>query len=671
MSKGKRELGRGRLVWLLVVIASFVACAGKRAPSVPATTVQRASPAAPLARTPETAAPIIPSEEIATVPVSTRDPQWGAHDALVTVVVFSDFQCPFCARVEPTLKMIRDTYGPLKLRIVWKNNPLPFHQNARPAAEAGMAVFGLKGSNAFWAFHDRAFGNQTDLSADNYRKWATEAGVSAAEFDEALASKRFSGKIEQDIALAAKVGANGTPAFRINGVSVSGAQPFDKFREVIDASLVEAGTALLDGTPPSEVYATLTNKHQSAEAAAQPPSKQADDDEDLNVWKVPVAADDPTRGAKDALVTIVVFSDLQCPFCKRVEPTLKKLAESYGPDLRIVWKDNPLPFHLRARAAAYLARYAYAQKGNDAFWSAHDQLLDSNPKLEDEDLERIAEQLGLNWAAAKAASNRGVFAPKIDASIDLASELQARGTPHFFINGRRLSGAQPYASFAKLVDEQLALAKGRVASGIPRAKVYEAIIQNGKEPPPPERKAVPAPDASNPVRGAATAKVVIEEFADFQCPFCKRVEPTLHALQQKYGAKIKFVWRHLPLPFHKNAQLAAEAAQEVYSQQGSAGFWAFHDKLFNSDKDDSTRTDRATLEQFASELGVNMNEFQTALDSHKHQAKVEADTALANKIGINGTPAFVINGYYLSGAQPEAAFRKLIELSLKGAPPAR
>jgi len=622
---------------------------------------------ASVAPTPEVAAPIIPSEEIASVPVSARDPQWGAHDALVTVVVFSDFQCPFCARVEPTLKMVRDTYGPTKLRMVWKNNPLPFHQNARPAAEAGMAVFGLKGSNAFWAFHDRAFGNQSDLGADNYRKWATEAGVSAAEFDEALASKRFSGKIEQDLALASKVGANGTPAFRINGVSLSGAQPFDKFKEVIDPLLVEAGAALLEGTPPSDVYAALTNKHQTAEAAAQPPSKQADD-EDLNVWKVPVSADDPVRGAKDALVTVVEFSDLQCPFCKRVEDTLKQLTESYGKDLRIVWKDNPLPFHPRARPAAYLARYAYTQKGNDVFWRAHDQLFQSNPKLEDVDFERIAGQLGLNWAAAKAASDRGVFAAKIDGSIALASELQARGTPHFFINGRRLSGAQPYENFAKLVDEQLALAKGLVASGTPRANVYEKIIRNGKEPPPPERKVVPAPDASNPVRGTAAAKVVIEEFADFQCPFCKRAEPTLQALQQKYGTKIKFVWRHLPLPFHRNAELAAEAAQEVYAQQGNAGFWAFHDKLFGSDKDDTTRTDRATLEQFARELGVNMDQFQAALDSRKHQAKVEADAALANKIGINGTPAFVINGYYLSGAQPEAAFGRLIELSLKGGP---
>ncbi len=661
-------MGRGSLVWLVVVMASIVACAGAPAHVAPTTTIPSAT-AAPLTPAPsvEGSEPLIPSEEIATVPVSGRDPQWGAHDALVTVVVFSDFQCPFCSRVEPTLKRVRDTYGPHKVRMVWKNNPLPFHENARPAAEAGMVVFGLKGSNAFWGFHDRAFENQTELNAEKYRQWAVEVGVTATDFDEALAAKRFSGKIEQDIALAAKVGANGTPAFRINGVTVSGAQPFEKFQEVIDAQLVEAATAVVDGTAGPDVYAVLTNKHFTPDALAKATTKQ-DSEDDRNVWKVPVAADDPVRGAKDALVTVVVFADFQCPFCKRAEVTLKQLSDNYAQELRFVWKDNPLPFHVRARPAAYLARYAYAQKGNDAFWNAHDRLFDSNPQLQDADLQRVAEGLGLNWAAAKAASDRGTFAPKIDASIELASDLQARGTPHFFINGRRLSGAQPYANFAKLVDEQLALAKGLVAGGTPRVKVYEAIIKNGKEPPPPERKVVPAPDASDPVRGNAAAKVVIEEFADFQCPFCKRAEPTLQALAKKYGTKIKFVWRNLPLPFHKNAQLAAEAAQEVFAQKGNAGFWAFHDKLFASAQDDVTRTERPALEQVARELNVNMDQFEAALDAHKHLPKVELDAALANKVGINGTPAFVINGYYVSGAQPEAAFRKVIDLALKGGP---
>ena len=611
-----------------------------------------------------------PDQSSASVPVSSRDPQWGKADAPVTIVAVSDFQCPFCSRVEPTLKQIRDKYGPTKVRMVWKNNPLPFHNNARPAAEAAMAVFGLKGSEAFWKFHDTAFANQSALSTENYEKWAGEAGVDKAKFKEALASKKYSAKIDEDMALSSKIGASGTPAFRINGVTVSGAQPIDKFTEVIDAQLAEAQKLVASGTRPSDVYVTLTNKNQAAgpdKPAAPAAAKPDAEEEDKSVWKVIPQEDDPVRGPKDALVTMVVFSDFQCPFCKRVEDTLKQVSDSYGNDLRIVWKDNPLPFHPRAKPSATLARMAYKAKGDKGFWDAHDAIFASNPKLEDEDLKGIAEKLGVSWDDTKKAIDGNKFAEKFDASGEVANDLQARGTPHFFINGVRLSGAQPLEAFKKAIDEQLVKAKAIVGKGVSRAKVYEEIMKEGKEPPPPEKKDIAAPDASDPVKGGTNAKVVIQEFSDFQCPFCKRVEPTAQALEKEYGNKIKIVWRHMPLPFHKNAPLAAEAAHEVFAQKGSVAFWQFHDKLFADEQPDEARTDRANLEKIAQSLGVDMDKFKAALDSNKHKAKIDADAELGNKAGINGTPAFVINGYYVSGAQPEASFKKLINRALKEA----
>src|SRR5579883_2357708 len=114
------------------------------------------------------------------VPVSSKDPMWGKRDAPVTIVEYSDFQCPFCSRVEPTLKQVRDTYGPDKVRIIWKSNPLPFHQNAKPASEAAQGVFAMAGNDAFWKFHDNAFKNQGSLNTDSYVKWAQEAGVKDA-----------------------------------------------------------------------------------------------------------------------------------------------------------------------------------------------------------------------------------------------------------------------------------------------------------------------------------------------------------------------------------------------------------------------------------------------------------------------------------------------------------
>jgi protein-disulfide isomerase len=604
----------------------------------------------------------------ASVPVTANDPVWGSPTAPVTLVEISDFQCPFCGRAAPTVTQLEKLYGPEKLRVVWKNNPLPFHKQSRPAHDAAVTVFALGGNDAFWKFYDLAFANQRDLTEENFQKWATQAGVDPAKFKTALASKKYVSKVDEDIALARKLGATGTPAFRINGVTLSGAQPIDKFKEIIDEQLAEAKKLLAAGTKPEAIYPTLTNKNQAA-GPDQPKPAAADakptpEEDDNTVWKVPVESDDPVRGPSDALVTMVVFSDFQCPFCKRVEDTLHKIVGLYPKDVRIVWKDNPLPFHKRAKPAALFARSVYALKGNAGFWQAHDALFESQPKLEDDDLKAVADKIGVPWATVKANIDQEKYLDKIEDSGDVAADFQARGTPHFFINGIRLSGAQPLEKFKSVIDAQIKLAQALVAKGTPRAQVYAALTKNGKGPPTAERKEIPPADATCPVRGSPTAKVTITEFSDFQCPFCGRVEGTLQQIEKEYGDKVKLVWRHMPLPFHQDAPLAAQAAQEVFAQKGNAGFWPYHDKLFASQK---TGIKRDTLEKLAQEAGVDMAKFKAALDSGKHKAKLEADTKVAQAAGVNGTPAFVINGYFLSGAQPVAAFKKLIDKALKEA----
>jgi protein-disulfide isomerase len=604
----------------------------------------------------------------ASVPVSSADPQRGPSTALVTVVEFSDFQCPFCSRVTPTLKQLEQAYSG-RVRFVFKHNPLPFHNRARAAAEAAATVFGLAGSRAFYQFYSLAFAHQQELSDENFADWARSAGVDAARFRTAYAAKKFASKVDEDIELARKVGANGTPAFRINGVTVSGAQPLDKFKEVIDQQLAEGEKLLAAGTARADVYALLTNKNQAitpAPAPAPAPSKSDDEDENA-VWKVPVLADDPVRGAKDAQVTVVVFSDYQCPFCKRVEETLKQVADRYGKDVRFVWKDNPLPFHPRALPAAAFARFVLSRKGAAGFWAAHDALFESHPKLEDEDLEIISAKLGVPWSIAKQAISQNRFRARIEASIEQASDFEARGTPHFFINGVRLSGAQPFDKFQSVIDAQLARANALLEKGVPRTRLYAALIEEGKAPEEPATIQIAAPDATTPVRGNPQAKVLIQEFSDFQCPFCKRVQTTLAELETEFRGQIRIAYRHLPLPFHEHAALAAEAAQEAFAQKGSAGFWAFHDALFEAQAEPEG-LERPHLEEIAKKLGLDLTRFRAALDSRKHEPKVKADSDIASRAGINGTPSFAINGYQLSGAMPAAAFRKLIKKALAGGP---
>jgi protein-disulfide isomerase len=596
------------------------------------------------------------SDDDAPIPVSSKDPIWGNRNAPVTIVVFSDFQCPFCSRVEPALTQVRNTYGPDKVRIIWKNEPLSFHPNAKPAAEAAQGVYEMKGSEAFWKFHDTAFKNQKELNEDNYVTWAKEAGVTdSAKFRAGLTSHKWAAKVDKDHEQAKAAGVNGTPASYINGIAVSGAQPFDKFKAVIDDQLTKANQKIASGTPKDKVYVALT-KEQFKKGAAEDDEEEKEDTK--TVFKVPVG-NSPILGKVDAPVTIVIFSDFQCPFCKKVEPAFKQIRDTYGDKVRVVWKHEPLPFHPRAVPAANLTLEARAQKGDAGFWAAHDKLFDIQPKLDDADLEAAAKDLGLNVGKVMAAIKDNKYEAEIDADMELADDVQASGTPHMFINGRRLVGAQPFDKFKTIIDEEIGKAQKLVASGTPAAKVYEELTKNGKAPPEPtfEKKTVAAPPASAPFKGGANAKVTLQVFSDFECPFCSRVEPTLAKLHKKYGDKIKIIWRDKPLPMHPNAPLASEAAREVLKQKGPDAFWKFHDKLFQNQK----ALKRENLEEYAKELKVDEAKFKAALDNRTHKAVIEAESKVGDDAEIKGTPAVVINGYFINGAQPYGKFRKAVE----------
>ncbi len=591
------------------------------------------------------------------IPITSKDPMWGNRDAPVTIVHFSDFQCPFCSKVDATMQQIKSTYGPDKVRIIWKNEPLPFHPHAKPTAEAAMGVFALKGNDAFWKFHDLAFHNQSALSPEQCEKWAKQVGVDVNKFKAGMEAHTWLKKVESDHAEAQKVGVNGTPASFINGVSVSGAQPFPKFKAVIDQELQKAQAKIASGTPKDHVYVVMSQENHKN---APPPADQEEQD-DKTVFKLPIGKA-PVRGPATALVTIVEFSDFQCPYCKRVEPTLKALKDKYGDKIRLVWKNEPLPFHPRAEPAAELALEARAEKGDAGFWAAHDKLFEMQPKLEDSDLQGAAQALGLDVGKVMDAIKTHKWKPVLAADSDEAEDFQASGTPHFFIDGRRLVGAQPQDKFEKVIDEEIKKAQDLLAKGTKPDQLYAELTKDGKGPAEPEKKDVPlSPNA--PARGNLNAKVVVQEFSDFECPYCKRAEETVNEVMKNYGTKIKFVWRNMPLPMHPDAPLAAEAAMEAYQQKGAGAFWAMHDKLF-AGQGTQDGLKRPALEKYAQELGLDMDKFKSSLDNLSHKAEILADSKAGNAAGINGTPAFVINGYFINGAQPFSKFRKVIERAL-------
>jgi protein-disulfide isomerase len=600
----------------------------------------------------------VSSHASSVIPITADDPSRGQADAPVTIVIISDFECPYCSRVTATLARVENEYGPARVRLVWKNNPSPSHPNARPAAEAAVAVKALGGD--FWKFHDLAFSHQKELTSEHFAEWASKAGVDTSRFRAELLAARSAAKVDRDIALARRIGANGTPHFRINGKTLTGAQPYDKFKQLIDEQLAAADALAKTGVPPSRLSLELTKKNfQPTELDRPKPVTPRPVDD--TVWKVPVSDDDPVRGPSDALVTIIELSDFQCPFCSRVVPTIDRLLEEYPADVRLVWKDLPMGFHPRAKPAALLARFAYTKQGNKGFWAAHDALFKTQNDLGDDALARVAEQLGLDAQKARAAQGSSELGAKIAASVDLAGDFAIRGTPHFFVNGRQISGAPPYETFKALVDAQLAIAKGLVQQGVRRDVVFRELMKTAKAAPEPEQKVVSAPSRDNPSKGADKARVTIVEFSDFQCPFCSRVGSTLAQVLAAYPKDVKLVWRHLPATFHADAALAAEAAQEAFAQGGNDAFWKYHDLLFANQKG-LTRPD---LERHARELGLDLARFNLALDRRTHKAQVDRDIDDARKAGISATPGFVINGYFVSGAYPFEVYDRLIKRALK------
>jgi protein-disulfide isomerase len=164
--------------------------------------------------------------------------------------------------------------------------------------------------------------------------------------------------------------------------------------------------------------------------------------------------------------------------------------------------------------------------------------------------------------------------------------------------------------------------------------------------------------AEGPSKGPKDAKVTIVEFSDFECPYCTRAEETVKQVMQKYDGKVRLVYRDFPLPFHPNAQKAAEAAR-CAGDQGK--YWEMHEKLFANQR----ALEVPALKGYAKELGVDGAKFDACLDGGEKAKLVEADKKAGEEVGVTGTPAFFINGVLLSGAQPLEAFSQVIDAELK------
>lgn len=206
---------------------------------------------------------------------------------------------------------------------------------------------------------------------------------------------------------------------------------------------------------------------------------------------------------------------------------------------------------------------------------------------------------------------------------------------------------------AFMMDKRTEAAKDAYLRGLWKKHAAEILLQ------PPRFKVTSPQDLS---RGPKDAPITLVEFSDFECPYCRRAQATLKAVADAYGEKVRFVFRHYPLPFHAQAPKASEAAQCAADQKK---FWPFHDALFQ----EGAELTPVALKKLAGTLGLDQASFDACLDSSQHAPRVAADTAEGKELGITGTPTFFVNGMRLVGAVPLKDFQRLIDAELKAVTP--
>lgn len=186
----------------------------------------------------------------------------------------------------------------------------------------------------------------------------------------------------------------------------------------------------------------------------------------------------PGRGAETPLVTMVVFSDFECPHCGRALPALEGILDAHPDDVRLHFRHLPLPFHEHAALAAEAATEALAQGGEPAFWQYHDALFDGG--LREEELLSRAARLGLDAERLRIALRGRVHRSAVESDLALADRLGVDGTPTLFVNGRPLQGVPPGPELAAIVQEELDLAREALARGVDRASLYQAVLREAR-----------------------------------------------------------------------------------------------------------------------------------------------------------------------------------------------
>lgn len=544
------------------------------------TRAQAASPAAPVAN---------PDAWLAEVTNNNGAP--------VKITEFFDYQCPFCASTIPALEDALKSYRG-KVQLVLRNSPLPIHPDSMLAHQAALAA-GEQGK--FWEMYRLLYANQKRLKPANLLEYARQLNLNLDLFEQRLQSGFFKNAVQQDIALADSLGVDGTPTFFINGQKLIGAQSTQRLKQAIDNALNPRAVATAPTTPTLSVS-------------------------ELDLSHAPV------RGPKTAAITIIEFSDMQCPYCASAAPTVRELMSEYPDNIKWVFKNFPLPFHSDS-ALAHRAVMAAANQGK--FWEMHDLIFSSQRAIKRSDLLAKASSLGLEMDAFVADMDSDKTRHLVEADVDEGNRLNVNGTPTFFINGREFSGALSLTRFRAVIDKELSgNADSAPATSTP-AGADEITV------------------------GPVNAPVTLTWFSDLQSELTLKATLQVRQLMSAHAGKIRLIFRNRPLETHPGAIRLHEAALAANAQ---GRFWEMHDLIIANPHQD----DEQTLLSYASRLGLNVKRFQRDLDTHRYQSVIKQDVNDAKQMAVLGTPVFFVNSTRIDGLPSPSAMESAVSKQLAG-----
>ncbi|MCK5808500.1 thioredoxin domain-containing protein [bacterium] len=591
----------------------------------------------------------------------------GPKNAPITIINFSDFQCPFSQRSVPVIAQLMEKH-PGKIKYVFKHFPLGFHKMASKAASASIAA---QKQGEFWEMYRKIFNDNKNLTQEKLNQRATELKLDMGKYKSDSESQTTQDVIAQDIALGHTFGVRGTPTIFINGKRVVGAN-LARIKKIIDEDFLKVETMKKEGV--TDYYATFIKDGMThfvrPKSAAPPVNKR--------VYRVLPPTGIPSVGMSSSALRVVTFLDYQCPHSRKVYNTLKELAKQAKGDILLQFVNLPLSYHSHARKAALASIVAQKHSKftaySDKMFAAHHVWSAMNSADFDNYLLAIAKGLGIDEALFSKEIAFRLTKQQLTREMQSAKDLGVRMTPATFINGRYIRGAYPLFSFVETYNEEKERATQLLDDSLSGEKKYIELVKDGllyiDSAAAKMKKDIfadggtiytPSLHGDEPRIGKKSAPLSIVLFIDYPCPYSRRAFMALKQIESDEDYNISIVLKYLPLQSSPHAHKIAKYSIAIQTLYGDEMWLKVALSLFAKQQEIRRLKDAMPLlEKLTTEHGFDWKKVSEKMGASETALILTKDVDEAQRLHVTGVPTFFINGKKIKGVQPISWVREAI-----------